>query len=167
MPILTLWNNLDRFLKECSAAYDAEGRVLLEIGPSDTHKTAKDYFKKLTIKTMDILPRLKPDFVADLCKDNSAVLPADSFDFVSCCEVLDHVSDPFAAVRELRRVLKIGGRAFVTTPFNLQIHGPFPDCWRYTRMGLENLFKDWEIEKLEHVGDPNHPIQYTLIGRKK
>lgn len=165
-PIQVLWNNLDRFLKECASSYDVVGKNLLEIGPSDVHKTAKDYFNKLDLKTMDILPQINPDYLADLCKDNSEIIPSSSFDFIACCEVLDHVCDPFASVKEMNRILKLGGRAFVTTPFNLQIHTPYPDCWRYTKMGLEVLFKGWEIEKLEGVGDVWHPIQYTLIAKK-
>ena len=39
-----------------------------------------------------------------------------SFDTVISCETIEHVPDPALAVRELARVLKPGGRLYLTTP---------------------------------------------------
>ena len=165
--IEVLWKNLDRFLTEAALIYDAEEKAALEIGPSDTHKTAKDYFIKSKIKTFDILPQLKPDYLGDLCSSNAPAIPDSSFDYIFCCEVLDHVKQPFDAVNEIYRMLKPEGTAFITTPFFLQLHPPFPDCWRFTEYGLLSLFKSFEIVKLEFVGQREFPVQYTLIARKK
>ena len=65
-----------------------------------------------------------------------------SFDVVLCLQVLEHVPDPAAAVRELRRVVRPGGRVLCST------HGVYPyhpnpdDLWRWTHTGLEHLFRD-------------------------
>jgi len=40
----------------------------------------------------------------------------ESFDTVISCETIEHVPDPQKAVRELSRILKPGGRLFLTTP---------------------------------------------------
>lgn len=40
----------------------------------------------------------------------------DHFDTVISCETIEHVPDPYHAVRELIRVLKPGGRLYLTTP---------------------------------------------------
>jgi SAM-dependent methyltransferase len=66
--------------------------------------------------------------------------PDASFDVVLCLQVLEHVADPAAAVRELRRVTRGGGRVLAST------HGVYPyhpnpdDLWRWTHAGLERLF---------------------------
>ncbi len=65
-----------------------------------------------------------------------------SFDMVLCLQVLEHVPDPAAAVRELRRVVRPGGRVLAST------HGVYPyhpnpdDLWRWTHKGLERLFDE-------------------------
>jgi 2-polyprenyl-3-methyl-5-hydroxy-6-metoxy-1,4-benzoquinol methylase len=40
----------------------------------------------------------------------------DSFDYVVSCETVEHVLDPQQALKEVARVLKPGGKLFLTTP---------------------------------------------------
>src|SRR5690606_30772767 len=56
----------------------------------------------------------------------------ESFDFVLCTEVLEHVPDPHRAYAEIARVLKPGGRALITTPFMYRVHEQPYDFYRYT-----------------------------------
>jgi SAM-dependent methyltransferase len=69
-------------------------------------------------------------------------LPADdaSFDVVLCLQVLEHVPEPGAAVRELRRVVKPGGRVLLSTHGIYPFHPNPDDLWRWTHQGLERLF---------------------------
>ncbi len=45
-----------------------------------------------------------------------AALEADSFDVVVLADVIEHLTDPASTVREIRRVLKPGGRLVLLTP---------------------------------------------------
>jgi SAM-dependent methyltransferase len=66
----------------------------------------------------------------------------ETFDVVLCTQVLEHCGDPSAGVRELRRVLKPGGRVLAST-HGVQVYHPAPtDYWRWTHAGLEKLFED-------------------------
>lgn len=71
-----------------------------------------------------------------------------TFEVVLCTEMLEHVLEPPRVVEELYRVLKPGGTSLLTTRFCYPIHDPPRDYYRYTRYGLEHLFKRWKIEEL-------------------
>lgn len=71
------------------------------------------------------------------------------FDIVLCMSVLEHLEIPSRAISEMKRVLKPGGRVIVSVPFLFPIHDAPGDYWRFTKFGLESLFKDgWKIEKI-------------------
>jgi ubiquinone/menaquinone biosynthesis C-methylase UbiE len=55
-----------------------------------------------------------------------------AFDTVICCETLEHLHDPVAAVAELARVLRPGGRLFLTTPNYLGPMGAYRGYLRLT-----------------------------------
>lgn len=59
------------------------------------------------------------DIISDIV---SIPRPDASFDAVMCTEVLEHVPDPIAALRELVRLLRVGGTLIVTAPFCALTH---------------------------------------------
>lgn len=62
-----------------------------------------------------------------------------SYDAVLCTQVLEHVPNPDAVIRELYRVLRPGGRLYMTVPLAWELHElPF-DFFRYTPHGLERM----------------------------
>jgi SAM-dependent methyltransferase len=86
-------------------------------------------------------------------------LDSDSLDGVVLTEVLEHCADPFAAIKEVRRVLKPGGLLFVTSPFFWPDHrtSNYPDYWRFTEQAWELMLKDFTDVKIE-------PTEWTEEG---
>lgn len=115
----------------------AQGKVL-DIGAADRwiarHLPAQvDYVALDYPSTGRDLYEARPHVFAD-----AAALPfADAtFDAVVCLEVLEHVPMPCAVVAEIGRVLKPGGRAWVSMPFLYPVHDAPYDFQRYTEFGL-------------------------------
>lgn len=164
-----LREDVSDFMKRSGESYDQEGLLVLDIAPQD-HEGARPHFPLATIETLDINPESRATYVADLCEDNHESIPSGRFDVIVCTEVLEHTLQPFDAVAEMMRLLKPGGVALVSTPYNFRIHGPLPDCWRFTEHGLKALFKDFEIVSLDSLEDEERflaPIHYTTVVRKK
>ena len=162
-------DDVRKFVERVGKKHDQNGRLVLDVAPQD-HEGAAPYFKKAKAETLDIDPTSGATHIADLCSNNEGAILSNHFDFVVCTEVLEHVLQPFDAVKEIERILKPGGLVFVSTPYNFRIHGPLPDCWRFTEHGLRALFKDYEILELNALEEPDRflaPIHYTLIARKK
>jgi len=159
--------NVENFMLYTAEKYEIENALLLDIAPQD-HKGAAPFFKKAKIETLDIDKNSNANYIVDLCQASN-LLEKSRFDFVVCTEVLEHTLQPFDAVKGIYHVLKSGGYAFITTPFNFRIHGPLPDCWRFTEHGLRALFSSFEIIELKQLETLDRllmPLQYTLIVRK-
>jgi len=66
-------------------------------------------------------------------------------------EVIEHLPDPHFTVREVLRVLKVGGKFYCQIPFIIGYHPGPNDYWRFTREGLAQLFADphWQMLDLD------------------
>jgi hypothetical protein len=163
-----LRENVESFMGRVARQYVGDSGLLLDVAPQD-HRGARPFFSStIKIETLDIDPASSATHIADLCNCVASV-GVGRFDFIVCTEVLEHTRQPFDAVNSIYSMLKQGGLAFVTTPFNFRIHGPLPDCWRFTEYGLRELFKNFEIIEIDNLECHNRflmPIQYTLVARK-
>lgn len=140
---------------------------VLEIGPSESLKI-RQLIPECEYMCSDIVKRDDIDFQMDLTLPENVDIE-DKFDIVICAEVLEHVVDPFAAIQTISNLLKPGGAIISTTPLNLRIHGPVPDCWRFTEFGLRVLFRNFdiiEINKLNTPDRPLFPLHYSLLALK-
>ena len=128
------------------------------------------------------------DYVSDI---NAIPVADESFDVVVCTEVLEHVPEPIAAVREMARILKSGGRLLLTAPLGSGLHqapyhyyGGFTPYWyRHfcEQFGLSvveivpngGFFKllaqecarvAWTMPLHERFHGPNNEVVGTLFG---
>ena len=62
------------------------------------------------------------------------------FEVIICCHVLEHIGDDLAALRELRRVLKPGGLAFLQSPLDYSREMTFEDATVVTPADRARVF---------------------------
>ncbi|RBY93941.1 SAM-dependent methyltransferase [Blastococcus sp. TBT05-19] len=91
------------------------------------------------------------DYVCDLA---SLPVPDGTYDLVFSSQVLEHMPDPLAVLREFNRVLKAGGEAWLSAPLFYQEHEQPYDFFRYTQFAWRHLaekagFKVVDIDWLE------------------
>ena len=145
---------------------EAPGK-LLEIGVQD-HFGARDCFVGWSIHSFDIVDKYSPDIIGDITKRNDQIHD-DTYDIIVCMAVLEHTLDPFSAVKEMWRILKPGGHILVSAPLNFRIHGPIPDCWRFTEHGWKVLLQEYDLFEIDILETPDRelfPISYNILAQK-
>jgi SAM-dependent methyltransferase len=70
---------------------------------------------------------------------NQLPFKSDSFDAVLCTQTLEHLEWPRKSVQEFYRVLKPGGRLYLTAPMAHKEHQRPHDFFRYTSFGLQSI----------------------------
>ena len=103
------------------------------------------------------------DFVSEA---NAIPVPDASFDVVICTEVLEHVPEPIAVVREFGRIVAPGGRLIMSAPLGSGIHqepyhfyGGYTPYW-YRRFLQEAGFASIIVTANE--GTLRHVAQETI-----
>jgi SAM-dependent methyltransferase len=127
---------LDRYL-EASALW-MKGRVL-DVGGQ--RERTRGSFRPPSSgidawRYVNILAASRPDVLADACELPFASC---SMDCVVCCEVLEHVRNPEAAVMEMHRVLAPGGVLIASTPFLYPVHADPDDFSRFTPSKIQAM----------------------------
>lgn len=76
--------------------------------------------------------------------------PDGHFDGVVAKDLLEHVADPGEVVREIRRVLKPGGRAFASSPDAQKwVWNDYTHVRPFTRTGFRRLFTDQRMRPVK------------------
>lgn len=145
-----------RALKTAGNRYDPENEYL------------RPFIEKKSYKILDPVPDYNPDIVGDIQN-----LPFDnnSVEAIICIAVLEHVENPILAFSEMYRVLKPGGKLFVSVPFLYYYHaekGYYGDYWRFTEDSLKMMTKHFSKVQIMPVrGAIETWFRISPLGRYK
>jgi len=89
---------------------------------------------------------------------------SDYYSFIILDQVLEHVANPWRAIKEVYRLLKKGGWLIVGTPFLVQIHKSPEDYWRFTKDGLAELLQGFSEKHIKSWGNKEIAVFHILLG---
>jgi SAM-dependent methyltransferase len=117
------------------------GERVLDVGAGE--QPYRELFEHVDYRTTDWANSVHPgarrvDYIAPA---HDLPIPDSTFDTVLSTQVLEHVAEPAGVLRELHRVLRPGGRVFVTLPLAWELHEEPFDFYRYTRYGISHLMR--------------------------
>jgi SAM-dependent methyltransferase len=150
------------------AARLPEGAVVLDAGAGD--QPYREHFSHCRYEAADFeavsKPYAKSTYVCDLTQ-----IPVEDarFDAIVFSQVMEHLPDPLAVLKELRRVLKPGGVLFYSGPFWFEEHEKPYDFYRYTSFALRHLFQaaSLQVEDLRWLEGYLATVTKQLKGMKK
>ena len=118
----------------CGAGYGANyvSRTIKNVTATDVSDQAVQYARARSVTFLPASGTLLP-------------FTADSFDAVLSFQVIEHVQDVGAYLAEVRRVLKPGGRFFLTTPNRRLRLLPFEEPWNPYHV---HEYRDAELARL-------------------
>lgn len=150
--------------------HDLRGKRILDLGAGEGYLTSKLYAllqekgenaQKL-LSSCDIYPEgFRFDKVACQQADFSSRLPFEdgSFDYIICQEVIEHLPNQEHLIQEVYRLLKPGGRVWITTPnisnFNSRIRSFFT--------GTMPLFDILPIQEKAYCNGHINPISLYYL----
>jgi SAM-dependent methyltransferase len=135
----------------------------LQVEPGQPHDLRPLFVPRRFIGT-DIRPGPGVDRVEDL---RALSFTDGEVGTALCLDTLEHCDDPFAACRELHRVLRDGGVCVVSSVMMFPIHAYPDDYWRFTPQGLRALLGPFDDVWVAGIGHPELPTQVLGLGAKR
>lgn len=115
----------------------------------ESRKWLLPYLKNVDYKILDPVSDYHPDIVGDI---HHLPFHDGSEDAFICIAVLEHVENPWQAIKEMHRALKPGGRCFLYVPFLYYYHaetGYYKDYWRFTDDAIRLLVRDFSCVEIQ------------------
>jgi SAM-dependent methyltransferase len=155
--------HLERLVADMAASLPP-GSLVLDAGAGDcrysrhygVHRYESCDFAQVGGKTYGTLTHV--------CDIRAIPVEEGRYDAVLCTQVLAHIPDPAACLRELRRVLRPGGMLWLTAPLFFQENEPPYDFYRFTQHGLRHLLREAGLEeqRLEWLEGYAGTVSYQL-----
>lgn len=140
---------LDEFFEKNISIFNENAKII-DLGGKKANKRGNFNIEEynLDVKYANISEKTEPDYLCDIKE-----VPAEgnSFDGFILSEVLEHVPNPAAVLKEAFRLIKPGSKGLICTPFIFHVHADPYDYGRYTEY--------WYRENLEKIGFKNIHIE--------
>lgn len=146
-----------------------QNMTVLDVGKSMRHEFVKINCKEILTLDINIFEDY-PDIQFDLSEEVEIEKTNlnQKFDVIICLAVLEHVYNPFTAIKNLRKMLKHKGIIYGYVPFLYHYHAPrdlnFQDYYRFTKDGLAYLLRDFEEVKIFPVRGRISSAMHVLFG---
>lgn len=151
---------IQKFVEHVSKSYNYKNKKILDIGAGDL--PFKKYFSENSYFSQDIIQNKTNsiNFIGDMNKGIPAI-KKESFDYILCTQVLEHLYDPKESFKEFSRILKPKGYLFLTTHMVFDEHMEPNDYFRFTKYGLKTL-GDMSGFNLSHISP--HGGIFTVLA---
>ena len=168
---------LNLFLQEASNEL-TEGQLILDAGSGDGRYKKIFINQKYECADIGELERNYGNLTYQ-CDIKNIPVEDNKYDAIICTQVLEHTNEPLKVLCEFHRILKPGGKLYLTAPLYYPEHEIPYDFFRYTQYGFKYLFKksNLNIVSLEwlegyymtlanqlYIGASSLPLNYRNYG---
>lgn len=159
-------DSMRKFAGRVSTMVPAKAKIL-DAGAGEC--AYKSYFPHSSYVSQDLCIGDKDwDFSQIDIKSDIYDIPVEknSFDFILCMEVLEHLRHPDRAFQEFSRILKPEGKLFLVCPLTWGEHQKPHDYFRYTQFALKLLAseKEFEITEIKKQGGKFIVLSALITG---
>jgi 2-polyprenyl-3-methyl-5-hydroxy-6-metoxy-1,4-benzoquinol methylase len=135
--------NLDHLIKQNINNIDNKKKKILNIGAGGYIQDLLESIDNTEITSIDIDLKRRPDILGDISSETVFTKIKIKPDVITCFEVLEHIKEPQKAINNLYKFSNKKTKLLFSVPFNFPIHDEPHDYYRYTKYGLEYLFKNF------------------------
>jgi len=134
---------------------------VLEVGAYDINGTVRPLFPR-PYRGLDLQAGPNVDIVADIL----TIDLAGGFKTVVCCETLEHICEPWAAIEQMYKALDSGGLLIATWCFAFPIHDHPADYFRCTPSGFKYLLERAGFYEIRVDAEGEGPAGVFAVARK-